>query len=105
MRIVVQYFAGCPNWKLVDRRLANLLQGLDNDKFTLEHQLIESPEMAERVGFRGSPTILIDGWDPFATGTEAIGMSCRVFGTKYGSEGAPTEDQLWDALQRSGVAR
>jgi hypothetical protein len=55
--------------------------------------------MAERVGFRGSPTILIDGRDPFATGAEPIGMSCRVFRTEDGAQGAPTEAQLREVLE------
>lgn len=98
MKITVQYFDGCPHWKLADQRLARVLQGLDREKFTLEYQLIESPEMAERLGFRGSPTILIDGGDPFATGAEPIGMSCRVFRTEHGTDGAPTEAQLREVL-------
>ena len=28
--------------------------------------LISTPEQAERAGFRGSPTILVNGRDPFA---------------------------------------
>jgi hypothetical protein len=98
MRITLQYFDGCPHWKLADRRLANVLQDLDEGKFTLEYQLIDSPELAERIGFRGSPTILIDGIDPFTSGAEPIGMSCRVFRTEHGAQGAPTEDQLRDVL-------
>jgi len=54
--------------------------------------------MAERIGFRGSPTILVDGRDPFATGIEPIGMSCRVFRTEQGAQGAPTEAQLRKVL-------
>ena len=84
MKITLQYFDGCPHWKLADRRLANVLQGPDTDGIAFEYQLIDSPEMAERIEFRGSPTILIDGRDPFATGTEPIGMSCRVFRTEDG---------------------
>jgi len=49
--------------------------------------------MAERAECRGSPTILIDGRDPFATGAEPIGMSCRVFRTEDGPQGPPTEAQ------------
>ena len=98
MKITVQYFDGCPHWKLADRRLNDVLQSLDGDRFTLEYQRIESPEMAEDVGFRGSPTILIDGRDPFATGKEPIGMSCRVFRTEHGVQGAPTKAQLREAL-------
>jgi hypothetical protein len=99
MRITVQYFDGCPHWKLADRRLASVLQGLDQDRFTLEYQRIDSPELAERIGFRGSPTILIDGQDPFASGSEPIGMSCRIFRTEHGAQGAPTEKQLRDVLE------
>jgi hypothetical protein len=82
---------------------ADVLQGLDRDNFTLEYQLIESAEMAERLGFRGSPTILIDGRDPFPTGAEPIGMSCPVFGTEDGAQGAPTEPQLRARRSRASV--
>jgi hypothetical protein len=99
MKITVQYFERCPHWKLADRRLAKVLQGFDKNEIILEYQLIDSPELAERIGFRGSPTILIDGRDPFASGTEPIGMSCRVFLTEHGAQGAPTEDQLRDVLE------
>ena len=99
MNITIQYFDGCPHWRLADRRLADVLRRLDRDEFTVEYQLIESPEMAERVGFRGSPTILIDGRDPFATGAEPIGLSCRVFRTEHGAQGAPTETQLRELLE------
>jgi hypothetical protein len=99
MKITLQYFDGCPHWKLADRRLAGVLRDLHRDDVGLEYQLIESPEMAERIGFRGSPTILIDGRDPFATGAEPIGMSCRVFRTEHGPQGAPTEVQLRAVLE------
>jgi hypothetical protein len=99
MRITVQYFDGCPHWKLADRRLASVLHGFDKGEITVEYQLIDSTELAERIGFHGSPTILIDGRDPFATGTEPVGLSCRIFQTEHGAQGAPTEGQLRDVLQ------
>ena len=98
MKITLQYFDGCPHWRLADRRLANVLQGLGADMFTLERQLVESPEMAQQIGFHGSPTILVEGRDPFATGSEPVGLSCRVFRTEAGPRGAPTEAQLRGAL-------
>jgi hypothetical protein len=52
------------------------------------------------VGFRGSPTILIDGRDPFAMGGEPVGMTCRVYRTDSGAQGAPTEAQLLKLLSR-----
>ena len=36
---------------------------------------VNSAEEAEQVGFAGSPTILIDGADPFPTGTTGFCMS------------------------------
>jgi len=71
-----------------------VLRDLARSDVKVVQQLIESPEQAERVGFRGSPTILVDGRDPFATGGEAIGMTCRIYATDEGHQGAPTESQL-----------
>ena len=94
MKVTIQYFDGCPHWKLADDRVRRVLEGASIDDVTLEYELIDSPERAERVGFHGSPTILVDGRDPFVTGIEQIGMSCRVFRTEDGIQGAPTEAEL-----------
>jgi hypothetical protein len=94
MKITIQYFDGCPHWKLADDRVQSVFRGLARDDVSLEHQLIDSPEAATRFGFHGSPTILIDGRDAFATGAEQIGMSCRVYRTDEGPQGAPTVRQL-----------
>lgn len=61
---------------------------------TIEYQLVTSAEDAERVSFRGSPTILIDGVDPFAVGDEPIGLSCRIYRTFDGYAGSPTTAQI-----------
>jgi len=100
VKITVQYFEGCPHWKLADERVLHALRALGRDDAILEHQLIDSPQMAERVGFHGSPTILIDGRDPFATGSEPVGMTCRVYRTDSGAQGAPTEAELLKVLSR-----
>jgi len=73
MKITIQYFDGCPHWKLADERVQSVLRGLARDDVSLAHQLIDSPEDATRFGFHGSPTILIDGRDAFATGAQQIG--------------------------------
>ncbi len=94
MKITIQYIDGCPHWKLADGRVRHVLGDISSDEVTLEYQFIDSPETADQVGFHGSPTILIDGWDPFITGIEQVGMSCRVFRTEDGIQGAPTEAEL-----------
>lgn len=94
MKVTIQYFDGCPHWKVADERVRTVLRGIPRNDVDLELQLIDSPESAARVGFHGSPTILIDGRDPFASGDEPVGMTCRVFRTEDGAQGAPTEAQL-----------
>ncbi|HKW58975.1 MAG TPA: thioredoxin family protein [Candidatus Dormibacteraeota bacterium] len=100
MKVTIQYFDGCPHWKLADERLRKVLAPERRDDVEVEYQLIDSPEAAERAGFHGSPTILVDGRDPFATGDEPVGLTCRVFRTEHGREGSPSESQLRAALNR-----
>jgi hypothetical protein len=60
----------------------------------LRRQLVDAVEEAVRVGFLGSPTILIDGADPFAAPGVTPSLSCRVYRTDTGLAGAPIVEQL-----------
>ncbi len=97
MEITLQYFDGCHNWKTTDRDLTTLIteRGLDA---TLRYQLIDSHEAALEHHFRGSPTVLIDGVDPFAVADAPVGLSCRIYQTELGFTGSPTLDQLREAV-------
>lgn len=95
MRVTVVYFDGCPNWETADERVAALAQELE---FTVDHRKVATVEEAERLSFRGSPTILVDGRDVFAHGDEPVGLSCRVYQTPQGPAGVPTLSQLRQAL-------
>jgi hypothetical protein len=50
MKITIQYFDGCPRWKLAVECVQSVLRGLARDDVSLEHQLIDSPEAAMRFG-------------------------------------------------------
>jgi hypothetical protein len=93
--VTLRYFDGCPNWEVTDRRLRSLEHELG---FTLAYEQVESPEEAERLEFAGSPTVLVDGADPFATGDEPTGLACRMYATPDGPQGSPSLAQLRDAL-------
>jgi len=96
MNVTLQYFDGCPNWKEVDAHLQTLKsEGLE---LSITFQLIDTPEAAEAEGFRGSPTVVIDGTDPFADPDAPIGLACRVYRTDEGHAGSPSLQQLRDAL-------
>lgn len=91
MRVELQYFEGCPNWRTVEERL----QQLSTERgFQVDRRLVTTPEEAETVAFRGSPTVLVEGRDPFARGDEPVGLSCRVYRTPEGPAGSPTLEQL-----------
>ena len=96
MTVTLLYFDGCPNWRLVDESLTRLADELG---FDVDRRKVETPEDAERLEFRGSPTVLVDGRDPFATGDEPVGLSCRVYQTPEGVAGAPNADQLREVLR------
>ena len=85
------YFDGCPNWKTADHHLQALKREFG---FQLEHRMVTNDEDAQAAGFHGSPTILLDGHDPFATSGEPFGLSCRVYETPDGIAGSPTVEQL-----------
>ncbi len=98
MRVELLYFEGCPSWKVADARLAEALVSTGRGDTVVERRLVETPEQAEELHFTGSPTIRIDGTDPFATGEEQVGLACRLYSTPAGPSGSPTADQLIGVL-------
>ncbi len=97
MNITLQYFDGCPNWETTRHDVAGLLDELELPA-TITLQRIESPEEAEACGFRGSPTLLVDGVDPFADPDAPVGLACRIYITEAGPAGSPSPAQLRKAL-------
>lgn len=97
MRIELLYFEGCPNWTVADERLSEALRTVGRDA-TVERRRVETTEEAEELRFLGSPTILVDGTDPFASGTEQVGLACRIYATPAGLSGSPTATQLVEVL-------
>lgn len=90
------YFEGCPNWQVVDRRLAEL--AAERPGLRVTHCQVRTIEQAQRVGFRGSPSIHVGGVDVFAAADAGVGLACRVYETPDGMAGAPTLEQLRAAI-------
>ena len=101
MEITLQYFDGCPNWEVLDQRLAEVVN--DRSDVRVIRQLVETPEDAVRLGFHGSPTVLVDGIDPFADERTHVGLACRMFRTPAGIAGSPTVEQLREAISGPGA--
>lgn len=95
-RVLLQYFDGCPNWQTTAGHLARLIEeGMD---ITVDYERIDSNEEADVRGFRGSPTVLVDGVDPFTDEHAPAGLACRIYETEQGPAGSPTLTQLRRAL-------
>ena len=92
MDITLLFFEDCSNWKDAEARLTVL--ATERPDITVTHQLVETPEQAERVGFIGSPSIQVDGVDVFAEPGARVGLTCRRYPTPDGYQGAPTLEQL-----------
>ena len=96
MRLSLLYFEGCPHWTQADDLLHEVAGQLDD--VDVDRRIVDTPEAAERERFRGSPTVLIEGTDPFADSDSPVGLSCRIYATPDGPSGTPTKQQLLDAI-------
>jgi len=87
------YVADCPNHAIARARVQIALDRTQLAAVVHERE-VQSSEEAARLGMRGSPTILIDGHDPFAAGADPAALSCRLYRSDPGFSGAPTVEQL-----------
>jgi len=93
MEIELVYFDGCPSWRTLDERLRAVLDAADRTE-VITYVRVETDEEAQRLQFHGSPTILIDGRDPFDRPGMGVGLTCRLYRTPAGMAGSPTTEQL-----------
>jgi len=96
--ITIQHIPACPNTGVAYERVAEALRRLGSPSVAVTMQEIPAHADAEREGFRGSPTVLIDGTDPFAEPATPAAFACRVYATAAGTDVAPTVRQLLDAI-------
>ncbi|MEU4191624.1 alkylmercury lyase family protein [Kribbella sp. NPDC026611] len=94
MKLEVLHVPDCPNLSPLLERLAEVTD------LPTSTRVIDNDADAARFGMAGSPTLLIDGVDPFAeAGGCECGVSCRLYRDDTGRiVPAPSVDQLRDAL-------
>ncbi|HEY0949847.1 thioredoxin family protein [Nocardioides sp.] len=97
VHVTLGYFDGCPSWQtaLANLEVAAARIGADIE---VELESVETLEDAERLGFTGSPTLLLDGTDPFAVPGTGPALACRVYATPAEFAASPTVDQLASVL-------
>lgn len=100
MTIELVYFEDCPHWKLARQRLDEAIAAIGSDRMAVRLHPVTTPEEGEAAGLRGSPTMLINGQDPFQDAPSAA-WSCRLYRNQNGIEGAPSVQELTAALQKA----
>jgi protein-disulfide isomerase len=93
VNIEVQHFEGCPN---SEEMIASVKAAMEEFNARIEYKeiLVEAQEEAERVKFRGSPTVLINGID-LENMPEPIeaNLACR-----YYKNGLPSIEEIKNSI-------
>jgi hypothetical protein len=98
VRIEILYVTGCPNLAVARARVEEALEDSGLSALVEEVEIVTQAD-AERFGMHGSPTILMDGHDPFRL-TGEPSLACRLYRTAGAVDGAPTVAELVEVLER-----
>ena len=98
MELTVLTVPDCPNAAVLEERLTAALAGHPGAGVR-RRQIADEQEAAE-AGMAGSPTLLINGTNPFAPPGQAPGLSCRLYRNSAGKRtGTPSVQDLRRALE------
>jgi len=101
MRITVLAVPDCPNAPVAAGRVTAALAGRPASVELVE---VTGEAEAARLGMTGSPTILLDGVDPFAAAGAVPSVSCRIYrGPDGAADGAPSVQDLAAAFSAAGL--
>jgi hypothetical protein len=97
MRLTILHVRDCPNVETLELRLAEVIAGRGD--VDVERRLVDSEAVASELGMAGSPTLLVEGRDPFTESARSTSVSCRLYRDESGHlAGAPSVAQLRRAL-------
>jgi hypothetical protein len=100
VELTVLVVPGCPHAGLLEQRLDSVLT--EQSKLTVTRRTVTDLAQAERWGMRGSPTLLIDGTDPFAAVGQRPSLSCWLYrGPDGQADCAPSVQALRDAIEQA----
>jgi hypothetical protein len=97
LKIEIQYFSGCPNSQTMIDRVREAIKNFSSN-VDYKETLVESPEYADKIKFRGSPTLLINGIDfENLPEPEKGNLSCR-----YYPNGLPDTEKIVNEIEKKG---
>jgi hypothetical protein len=103
MNIELMVVPDCPNEAAAAELIATAVADTQVQA-TVMRTIIGSQEQAQGRGFVGSPTILLNGSDPFALPEAPVALACRLYITPDGLRGVPALRDLRQALKRVAAA-
>ncbi|MEU8261722.1 hypothetical protein AB0C02_14020 [Micromonospora sp. NPDC048999] len=103
MKVELLVVEDCPNEgpaaAVVRRALDEI--GLSTVQVTI--RVVTSQAEAEQIGFLGSPSVLINGQDPFAEPDHSPAMACRLYRDDTTVSGVPPIRRLRQALKQAAA--
>ena len=100
MDVEVLVVADCPNGSGAVTLVRQALDDVGLQRVPIRTRVVAGEQDAEELGFVGSPTIRINGTDPFESRGRAPGLACRVYVEHGVRSGLPDLHKLRQALQR-----
>jgi len=95
-------WSGCPSHERAREQLAGVMAELGLDPASVTERAVESDEEAGRLGFVGSPTVLVDGRDAVDSAGAPAALTCRLYRRRDGSPSPlPDTEDLREALARA----
>jgi hypothetical protein len=101
MELTLLAVPDCPNITMLEQRLAVALAG--HRDVVVRRREVASEQDAAQAGMHGSPTLLVDGVDPFAEVGQVPSLSCRLYrDVTARTDGAPSVEALRRVLNQQG---
>jgi hypothetical protein len=97
MELILLTVPGCPNAAAFEEHLEAALD--DRPGVAVSRREIGDERTATQAGMHGSPTLLINGIDPFAAPGQPASLSCRLYRDDAGlAAPAPSVEALRQAI-------
>jgi hypothetical protein len=91
----------CPNESVAADLLGTAMLDIGLPHPAFRTTVVASQNEANRRGFTGSPTFLVDGTDLFAEPARPAGLACRLYRRPNGVGAVPELSDLRQALKRA----
>ena len=99
MKLEILHVPDCPNVAVLEQRIRQVTAS-QPEQHEIIRRVIADPGRAATARMTGSPTLLVDGCDPFATPGQVPSLSCRLYPSDTGRlDGAPSVGALRAALR------